>query len=426
MPLALPVDHIVSGRYRLASALGHGGMGVVYKAEDLALRRFVALKIIPAETGGGDRPPTDDRERVLREASLTAQINHPNVVTIHDYGCVEAGADSYCYIAMELLSGETLGERLRRQRTGLSRAETILVMTQVVRGLRAAHRRGLVHRDLKPDNIMLTPGDDGDDSVRILDFGLAREMIPGPARGFGDGGDVAGTPEYMSPEQVAGREVDYRADLYAFGILLYECVTGAPPFTGDNPFRVARSHVRDAVPPMRIPGARWRPSLAFQELVRKLLEKRPVARIQTADDLLHRLSDLPEARAVRAVETVQLPTFVTRSRYQTHQKLSETPRAIVYEATHDVLGRRVALKVFRSPNPPDPARVLRDLSALALLRHPSNVRVHDAGTTATGPLGLPFVVMERVHGPTLRALLTKERRLSPARAARLLASALDG
>ncbi|MEZ4310070.1 MAG: serine/threonine-protein kinase [Polyangiaceae bacterium] len=198
--------------------------------------------------------PTDDRERVLREASLTAQINHPNVVTIHDYGCVEAGADSYCYIAMELLSGETLGERLRRQRTGLSRAETILVMTQVVRGLRAAHRRGLVHRDLKPDNIMLTPGDDGDDSVRILDFGLAREMIPGPARGFGDGGDVAGTPEYMSPEQVAGREVDYRADLYAFGILLYECVTGAPPFTGDNPFRVARSHVRDAVPPCASPA----------------------------------------------------------------------------------------------------------------------------------------------------------------------------
>ncbi|MEZ4302786.1 MAG: serine/threonine-protein kinase, partial [Polyangiaceae bacterium] len=119
-------------------------------------------------------------------------------------------------------------------------------------------------------------------------------------------------------------------------------------------------------------------------------------------------------------------TFATRGRYQTHQKLSETPRAIVYEATHDVLGRRVALKVFRSTNPPDPARVLRDLSALALLRHPSNVRVHDAGTTATGPLGLPFVVMERVHGPTLRALLTKERRLSPARAARLIASALDG
>ena len=427
MPPVLAAGRVVSERYRVLGVLGRGGMGVVYKVEDLALKRQVALKLISVQAAvPGEHGDPSEEERVLHEASLTAQIAHPNVVTIYDYGRAEERDESFCYIAMELLSGESLGERLRRIRTGLPRTETVALMIQVARGLRAAHQRGLMHRDLKPDNIMLTPGEDAEEVVRILDFGLAKEVGPGAHRGSPEGDAIVGTPEYMAPEQVEAKHVDCRADLYALGVVLYECITGSPPFQGENAFRVARAHLRDPVPPMRIASGVPRPSLPLQELVKKLLEKRPAARIQTADEVLRRLRELPEARALRPAEAAQNPSFSTRNRYQTGRKISETPRAIVYDATHMQIGRPTVLKVFRTTSSTESTRVLRELPPLALLRHPSNVRVLDMGSTVAGPYGLPFVVMERVRGPTLRALVSNEGKLPLGRAVRIIAAVLDG
>ena len=426
MLATLPVDRVICGRYRIRSVLGKGGMGVVFKADDIALGRTVAIKLSALRNPLDDEPDPNLEERFLREASLNAQITHPNVVTIYDYGHGEEGGEPFCFIAMELLSGETLGERLRRNRTGLPISESLSIATQVTRGLRAAHLRGLVHRDLKPHNIMLTPAEDGGECARILDFGLAKDTRTTHDRRLTDAGTVMGTPEYMAPEQVEAREVDGRTDLYALGIVLYECLAGQPPFHGENAFRVASSQVREPPPPLVLPAGRLDASPALRDLVRQLLEKAPDARVQSAADLLRCFGDLPEARAARARPAVDTLSLATNNRYQTGRKLSDGPRATVYDATHLELGRLVAIKVYRAAQARELARLKRDLPGIALLRHASNTRVLDWGQTTAGPEGLPFLVMERVRGPTLRALLTKHGRLPWRRAVDVVVAVLEG
>ena len=427
MLATLATGSVICDRYRIRGVLGRGGMGVVFKAEDTALRRMVALKLVTVEsafTTDDTEPRTE--ERFLREASLNAQIAHPNVVTIYDYGRGEHGVDAFCYIAMELLDGETVGHRLRRLGTCLSMRETLLVATHVGRGLRAAHQRGLVHRDLKPDNVMLTPGEDGEEVARILDFGLAKDTSSEHDACLTDAGTILGTPEYMAPEQVEAREVDARTDLYSLGIMLFECITGAPPFRGPNAFRVAVSHVREPLPAMTPPPGAPKPSPALEDLVRKLLAKRPDARIQTADEVLRRLRELPEAKAVHAREAEEALSLATESRYQTGRKLAESPRSVVHEATHLELGRQVAIKVYRATHPNEIARLRRELPGLALLRHASNVRVLDVGMTSKRKDARPFLVMERVRGPTLAALLSKHGKLAWRRAVDIVLAILEG
>jgi eukaryotic-like serine/threonine-protein kinase len=423
----LAMDRVICGRYRILGVLGKGGMGTVFKAQDMALRRTVALKIstVRGAVGGEDDEP-QRHERFLREASLSAQLAHPNIVNIYDYGHGEEGFDAFCYIAMELLQGETLGDRLRRVRTGLPIAEILPIATQVARGLRAAHQKGLVHRDLKPDNIMLTPGEDGEEVARILDFGLVKDITSGSGAGITDAGSIMGTPEYMAPEQVNGGRVDARTDLYSMGILFYELITGSPPFRGDSAYRIAAAQVDRPPPPMRVTADRAGPSAMLHELVTQLLEKRPEARVQTADELIRRLRELPEARSLRAQSAADALTLATASRYQTGRKLSETARAAVYEATHLEIGRQVAIKVYHSASPAELSRLRRELPSLALLRHASNARVLDVGVTSPKADGRPFLVMERVRGPTLRGLLSKHGALAWRRAVDITTAVLDG
>ena len=422
----LAIDRVICDRYRILGILGKGGMGTVFKAQDLALRRTVALKIttVRGDVEGDEDPQR--YERFLREASLSAQLAHPNIVNIYDYGHGEEGFEAFCYIAMELLQGETLGDRLRRVRTGLPVAEVLPIATQVARGLRAAHQRGLVHRDLKPDNIMLTPGEEGEEVARILDFGLVKDTKDESGPGLSSGGMIMGTPEYMAPEQVTAGPVDERTDLYSMGILLYEMITGHPPFRGENAFRVAAAQVDRAPAPIVVTADRPAPSATLKELVMQLLEKRPEARVQTADDLLRRLRELPECKGSRAPAAAEALTLSTSSRYQTGRKLSETSRAVVYEATHMEIGRQVAIKVYQPASPAELARLRRELPSLALLRHASNVRALDFGVTSPGADGRPFLVMERVRGPTLRGLLSKHGALPWRRAVDITVSVLEG
>ncbi|MFO0592303.1 MAG: serine/threonine-protein kinase [Polyangiaceae bacterium] len=424
----LAPGHVVCDRYRILGVLGKGGMGTVFKAEDTALKRLVALKVttvrnaLTDDEDDGEDPLRE--ERFLREASLSAQIHHPNVVTVFDYGRGEHGVETFCYIAMQLLQGDTLGARLGRKPGGLPAHEALVIVTQVARGLRAAHARGLVHRDLKPENIMLTPGEDGDEIACLIDFGLAKE--PGRDQHLTDVGTILGTPEYMAPEQVQAVQIDARADLYALGVVLYECLCGRPPFLSSNAFKVATMHLREEPPPLRVMAGRPEPSPALAALVKGLLVKHRDRRIQTAEEVLKRLRELPEARPLPENAAAETLAMNTVSHFQTGRKLGESSRAVVFDATHVELGRQVAIKVFRAVSPSVIARLKRELPTLAVLRHPSNARVLDVGAHSKGGLDQPFLVMERLRGPTLKALLAREGHLTWRRAASLAIGVLDG
>ena len=271
------------GPYRVTGLIAHGGMGVVYRGTDVRLQRDVALKML-APLG----PPDEARvERFLREARLTASIDHLNVVKVYDVG-VFAGQP---YIVVELLDGETLRARLSHGRFTVPAARAIAI--EVARGLSAAHAAGLVHRDLKPENVFLTrPG-----VTKILDFGIAK-LAPGSALPHGAAptvtGVLIGTAAYLSPEQVRGEETDGRSDLFALGSLLSELLTGQPAFAGQTPIDTLHA-ILHAAPP---DPASQRDDVPhdLSGIVARLLEKAPADRFQSAADLAWALEQSGDVR----------------------------------------------------------------------------------------------------------------------------------
>lgn len=275
----------IDGKYRVDAPLGRGGSGQVYVATQLSLHRQVALKIMrpELEEGGDERYA----ERFFREASKAGALAHPNVVTVHDYGRTEEGL---CYIAMELLDGRSLKRIMREGPIELER--TLDIFEQVVRGLRHAHKAGLVHRDVKPGNVQILSGDEFQDVAKLLDFGLVKSAEAEVTEITRDG-SFLGTPHYAAPEQVRGLEADARSDLYAVGVMLYRALTGKLPFESRNAMALAMSHVRDPYPPMaeRVPGVAVPEVL--EAVVRRCMEKDPGRRYQNADFLL---ADLQQVR----------------------------------------------------------------------------------------------------------------------------------
>ncbi|MDQ3820809.1 MAG: serine/threonine protein kinase [Acidobacteriota bacterium] len=269
------------GRYEIRSKLGSGGMGEVYLALDTELARTVALKILPAEF-------TKDHKRLQRffqEARAASALNHPNILTVHEIG----QADSVRSIATEIVDGETLRERLLR--SPMTVAEALDVATQTASALAAAHKAGIVHRDIKPENIMIR----GDRFVKVLDFGLAKltERQPmsqvdtsAPTRALvnTEPGVVMGTAYYMSPEQAKGLEVDARTDIWSLGVLLYEMLTGRPPFTGETTADVTAAILKTPHAPLTT-YSREVPT-KLEEIVEKTLEKDREERYQGVNDLL--------------------------------------------------------------------------------------------------------------------------------------------
>lgn len=225
----------VLGTYELVRRLGAGGMGDVYLARHVRLGREVAVKILKPEFAA----QADIVQRFFQEAKVVNEINHPHIVEIHDF-VEEPGRGVYC--VMELLQGSSLADVLRQQGS-LTVPRTAALFAQVCDALEAAHRRGVVHRDVKPDNVFVTTGPDGRDFVRVLDFGIARRLTPGHSRT--EVGAVMGTPFYMAPEQAAGRPVDARADVYAVGVAMFEALTGAAP---QDTARLLRTRKGDPVP----------------------------------------------------------------------------------------------------------------------------------------------------------------------------------
>jgi serine/threonine protein kinase len=259
--------------YRIESLLGFGGMSVVYVAEDPRLKRKVALKLLAA----GLAEDESFRERFLRESELAASIDHPNIVPIYEAGTSE----DLLFIAMRFVEGRDLRERLQRGR--LEPPDAIGIVAQVASALDAAHARGLVHRDVKPSNVLLDTGarPDGSDHVYLADFGLTRRVSEEAETG--DDGQLMGTIDYVAPEQIAGEEIDGRADVYSLGCVLYECLIGQPPFQRDSELAVVFAHL-DAEPPA--PSAQ-RPELptALDEVIARALAKEPEQRYSSCREL---------------------------------------------------------------------------------------------------------------------------------------------
>src|SRR5437868_3076226 len=234
------VGTLLNGRYRLDAQIGHGGMSTVYRAFDTVLERQVAIKLLHREIA----TDSDQLERFRREARAVAQLSHPHIV-----GVIDAGEeDGRPYIVFEYVEGETLKDRIRRLGR-LPVDEAIAYAIEIARALGAAHARHIVHRDVKPQNVLI----DEEGSAKVTDFGIARSL---DEEGLTAEGRVLGTTDYVSPEQALGQPVTGQSDLYSLGIVLYELLTGEVPFKGENQVAVAMRHVREDVPDVqeRRPG----------------------------------------------------------------------------------------------------------------------------------------------------------------------------
>ncbi len=242
----------LDGRYELQRVLGKGGMGTVYASRQLAIQKPVAIKVLRAVDDDGQA-----MGRFEREARSASKLGHAHIVDIFDFGRTPSplgGPDALAYLVMELLDGEDLGARLERGPLTLDRALTIII--QCCSALGAAHAAGIVHRDLKPENIFLItdPATGSPDFAKVVDFGLAKitetEMEGEPGRKLTQTGMVFGTPHYMPPEQCTGQPTDPRADVYSLGIILFEALTGKPPFDGNTFMSVINQHLLDPPPPL--------------------------------------------------------------------------------------------------------------------------------------------------------------------------------
>ena len=262
--------------YKILEKLGEGGMGVVYKAEDTTLRRAVALKFLPPETM---RDP-QAKARFLHEAQAAAALNHPNICTVYEIG----EADGQTFIAMALIEGGSLRDKIGGGPLRLD--ETIDLAVQIAEGLAAAHKRNIVHRDMKPGNVMVTT----EGRTKIMDFGLAKS--PGQTR-LTKTGTTSGTIAYMSPEQSRGGHIDHRTDIWSFGVMLYEMVTGQRPFRGDYEQAVVRSIVDDQPEPMT--ALRTGVPMELERIAVKAMAKRPEERYQHVDDMMVDLKALRKA-----------------------------------------------------------------------------------------------------------------------------------
>jgi serine/threonine protein kinase len=317
MPVAnnIAIGDTVAGKYRLLDIIGEGGMGVVYLAEHTLIEKRIALKVLRSEYSS--KPEVVGRFQ--QEAISASRIKHPNVLDVFDFGKLEDGS---FFLAMEYLQGRDLAGELSESTT-IVPERALRIAMQMTRALAAAHARGVVHRDLKPENVFLHQTEDGDEIVKIVDFGIAqlkgKEDGPeGPERRrrLTRTGMIFGTPEYMSPEQAAGRTIDLRSDIYAVGVMLYEMFTGAVPFTGASFMAVLSAHLTQPVPPMR----RFLPELGIsaelEAAVMKALQKEPDARFQSMRELSSALQLTPECRAANPLSGLLPVPEVTVSSFR--------------------------------------------------------------------------------------------------------------
>ncbi len=290
------IGHTIS-HYRITEKIGEGGMGVVYKAEDTKLDRPVALKFLAPHLLRDD----EARQRFEREAKAAARLDHPNICTVYEID----EADGQTFIVMAFLEGRPLGDRIKEGPLKLN--EALSVVTQLAEGLEAAHEKGITHRDIKPDNLMLMKGSRG--LVKVMDFGLAQ--LAGGSK-FTREGTTLGTMVYMSPEQAGGAETDGRTDIWSLGVVLYEMVAGQPPFRADNDRAIVYLLTNEDPEPLT--AVRTGVPKELERIVDKCLAKEASERYQRVDDLLVDLRGLQKEQQAEAAPTAPpAPASLPRS-----------------------------------------------------------------------------------------------------------------
>jgi len=410
--------------HRIESVLGRGGMGVVYRARHEQLGRVRALKVLPAELA----EDVAFRERFEREWRVAASIEHPGIVEVLDAG--ETGGQ--LYILMRLVEGPDLAQLIQLEGP-LSPARTLHLLEQIADALDAAHSQGLVHRDVTPRNILVSAGD----HAFLADFGVARMTA---TRGLTRTGYFVGNLDYAAPEQIEGKAIDGRADIYALGGVLFTALTGRCPYVRDADVQLMYAHLQDPPP---APSA-FKPDLprALDEVVATAMAKSPGDRFQNARALVEALRKalppdvldtgqlapagngapgkvtLPDAGALEGVEL---------GNYKVTQQIGRGGMGVVYLADRPHLSGKVALKVLSSELATDERfknRFVRESQMASALEHPNIIPVYDAGEAG----GRFFIAMRYVDGPSLKQLIELEGRLEPGRALNILAqagSALD-
>jgi eukaryotic-like serine/threonine-protein kinase len=289
------IGTLISERYRLDEKIGSGGMSSVYRAFDPTLERWVAIKLMHRDISHDP----DQLERFRREARAVAQLNHPHVVTV-----IDAGEDDGApYIVFEYVEGETLKDRIRRL-SRLPVSEAVAYAIEIGRALESAHASRLVHRDVKPQNVLIDP----DGRAKVTDFGIARSL---EAKGLTATGRVLGTTDYVSPEQALGHEVTGQSDIYSLGIVLYEMLTGEVPYTADTQVAVAMKHVREPMPDVQ----RRRPeiSASLAAVVERATAKETQNRYQDVGEMVHDLEEVLAIEAARTGQTTGEATTVLQS-----------------------------------------------------------------------------------------------------------------
>jgi tetratricopeptide (TPR) repeat protein len=277
------IGAVVGERYRIVSRIGIGGMGAVYRAEHTMMRRDLAIKVLLSELGGRE----EFARRFEREAESASRLTHPNIITVTDFGRTPDGA---LFLAMEFLAGDSLTSLIKEG--PLPRERALAIIRQILRALDHAHGAGVVHRDLKPDNIMLVERDGQKDVVKILDFGIAKVTQPTSGQeALTQAGVIFGTPEYLSPEQALGEGVDARADLYAAGVILYEMLLGRRPFESDDKVKIISMHLSHPPPRMRDANPTVDVSVPLEQVVLQALEKHRENRFASATAFLQALED---------------------------------------------------------------------------------------------------------------------------------------
>jgi len=292
------VGRTVGERYRILGRIGEGGMGTVYLCEHIALGKRMAVKVL--------RPEFSRDEELLRrfqhEARAASQIGQENIIDVFDFGHTAEGS---AYFVMEALEGESLGRILTREGP-MSLQRALPILMQICRALGAAHQRGIVHRDLKPENVFVVRREDGADFVKVLDFGISKSALASEAKRLTRAGSIIGTPEYMSPEQAAATSVDHRSDIYGFGVVAYEMLTGRLPFQGETPLATLLKHQSEApLPPSRL---RQDLPVDVETLIMRALVKKPEGRQQSMAEVA---ADLTRAMAAIDLEPLHTPIFGT-------------------------------------------------------------------------------------------------------------------
>lgn len=309
---------LLKGRYSVQSKIGEGGMGSVYLAEQVSIGRKVALKVLQGNYASDD----EFIGRFRREARLAASLNHRNIVTVYDF---DQSDDGSLFIAMEYLQGEKLSEVIRKEGP-LDISRAVRLGLQIADGLAAAHRAGVIHRDIKPDNVMVV-GAPGNEDIKLMDFGIARMMDTGTVGNLTRPGMIMGTPAYMAPEQAEGSEISEQTDLYALGIVLYEMLSGTVPFKAPTPSAVLIKQLQEAPAPLR--KLRREVPAALERIVMRALEKKPQKRPRDMNEILQELQKVDAALVVQDSPKTMMQTMVFKSGARERIKLPKAPGFLI-------------------------------------------------------------------------------------------------